>query len=150
MLSRKVNLWGPWEQSVFARSQPGGLRAVDLRLQSGASLRLGILICYDVEFPEPSRCLAVQGAELLLVPTALGLGEVESATPFRIIPSRALENHVFVAYCNLEGPAVCAAEQGVAFFCGKSALVGPDGEDIVRAGANVGGQMLSAELRLDR
>ena len=93
---RKVNLWGAWEVDTFSR--PGAhercFEPFDLRLRSGATVSCGCLICFDIEFPEPARCLAARGAELLLVPTALGAGVVDDATPFRVLPTRALENHV--------------------------------------------------------
>ena len=64
-------------------------------------LKVGMLICYDVEFPENVRRLAQAGAELVLVPTALpaerpcGLHRRAAS-----IPVRAFENQVFVAYAN--------------------------------------------------
>ena len=44
---RKVNLWGPWERSVFARGDAGSFAPFDLATRSGASLRAGCLICFD-------------------------------------------------------------------------------------------------------
>ena len=70
---RKVNLWGAWERDVFARGAPGSFEPFDLETRS-LTVRAGCLICFDVEFPEPARHLAVAGAELLLAPTALGAG----------------------------------------------------------------------------
>ncbi|KAK3238891.1 hypothetical protein CYMTET_51138 [Cymbomonas tetramitiformis] len=171
---RKVNLWGPWEQATFARGTPEHLRGAPLALRSGLTVRCGVIICYDVEFPEPARCLARQGVELLLVPTALGAGDVEAVTPFKVLvcevtwrvaaqvlvrgvtwrvaaqvlPTRALENHLFVLYANLEGAARCVAEQNVPSFCGRSCLLAPDGEEILRGGGHIGGGLLSAVLRL--
>ena len=78
---RKVNLWGAWEARVFERGEPGQFAPFDLTLRSKVRVRCGCLICFDIEFPEPSRSLAMQGAELLLVPTALGAGDVEDTTP---------------------------------------------------------------------
>jgi len=146
---RKVNLWGPWEQAVFQRGSSEQLRSADIKLASGVSVRCGIMICYDVEFPEPARCLALDGAEVLLVPTALGSGEVQLTTPTKVVPTRALENHVFVLYANHEGAATCAKEQKVPRFCGRSALVAPDGSDLARATPRQGGQLLIADLPLD-
>jgi predicted amidohydrolase len=71
---RKVNLWGEWEHEVFERGEVGQFTPFDLQLASGVHVKTGCLICFDIEFPEPARTLAVQGAELLLVPTALGAG----------------------------------------------------------------------------
>ena len=62
-------------------------------------LRLGILICYDVEFPENVRLLALAGADLVAVPTALMVPYAfVAATAWS--PTRAYENQVFLAYVN--------------------------------------------------
>ena len=60
---RKVNLWGAWERDVFARGAPGSFEPFDLETRR-LTVRAGCLICFDVEFPEPARHLAVAGAEL--------------------------------------------------------------------------------------
>ena len=57
---------------------------------------------------------------MILAPTALGYGEQDETVPLRVMPTRAVENHVFVLYANLEGP--CAGSRG---FCGRSAVLGP-------------------------
>ncbi len=89
-------------------------------------ISVATLICYDAEFPEALRAVAVQGAELVLVPTALGAqwGVVAE----RMIPTRAFENGVYLCYANSAGQ-----ENGMAFF-GGSCIVGPDGTDLARAG----------------
>lgn len=89
--------------------------------------RLGLLVCFDIEFPENARGLAERGAELLLVPTALG-----RACPIvarRVVPVRAFENGVFVAYANYAGP------HGGTTYLGESVIAGPDGAELARAGA---------------
>ena len=60
--------------------------------------KIATLICYDAEFPETARIAAQKGAELLLVPTALGnrWGWVAE----KMIPTRAHENGIFLAYAN--------------------------------------------------
>jgi len=144
---RKVNLWGAWERDVFAPGAPGSFEPFDLETRS-LTVRAGCLICFDVEFPEPARQLAVAGAELLLAPTALGAGPVDDLTPRKVIPTRALENHVTVVYANLEGLAA-AGDRGVAAFCGCSAVVDPAGADLARAGTFVGGRRVGAVVDLD-
>ena len=97
---RKVNLWGAWERDVFSPGAPGSFEPFDLETRS-LTVRAGCLICFDVEFPEPARHLAVAGAELLLAPTALGAGPVDDLTPRKVVPTRALENHQQISTSSL-------------------------------------------------
>lgn len=99
-------------------------------------LRIGTLICYDAEFPETVRHVAMLGADLILVPTALGAqwGWVGRT----LIPARAYENGVFLAYANHAGE-----EDGMAYL-GQSFIAAPDGEELARAGA--GPEILIADL----
>lgn len=93
-------------------------------------LRIATLICYDAEFPETARHVASLGAQLILVPTALGAQwEWVSQT---MIPTRAYENGVFLAYANSAG-----VENGMRFL-GQSFIAAPDGRELARAGANSG------------
>jgi len=110
---RKTHLFGAQERASF---QPGAGFVPPFGF---AGLRIGLLICYDVEYPESVRTLALLGADLVLVPTALTAeyGRV----PDVIIPARSLENQIFVAYCNRAG-----IERGMAFL-GRSCIAGPDG-----------------------
>ena len=88
-----------------------------------------MLICFDIEFPEPARILALKGAQLLVVPTALVGFDMTTIT----VPSRALENHCFIAYANRSGTDVYATDNKKTTFCGNSVIVGPDGHDLARA-----------------
>ncbi|MFB9149184.1 carbon-nitrogen hydrolase family protein [Roseovarius ramblicola] len=90
-------------------------------------VRIATLICYDAEFPEAARHVAALGAEIILVPTALGAqwGWVAQ----RMIPTRAYENGVFLAYANSAGD-----ENGLRFL-GESFIATPDGQDLARAGS---------------
>ncbi len=83
------------------------LRAVDLELGGGrGSVRVGLMICFDREFPEPARALAADGAELILVPNACRLTD-DRVFQFR---ARAFENKCGVAMANYasEGGRSCA------------------------------------------
>jgi predicted amidohydrolase len=91
-------------------------------------LKIGFLICYDVEFPEAVRALALVGAQLIAVPTA-------PIEPFGIVSqtlvaARAFENQVYVAYAGMCG------REGNLCYCGLSCVVGPDGGDLARAGTD--------------
>ena len=115
---RKTHLYGSYEKSCF---KPGD----SLIIAGLADLKIGILICYDVEFPEAVRSLVNAGADLITVPTALM--EDYCCVAEHVAPARAYENGVFVAYVNR-----CGTE-GDTVYCGSSCLVGPDGRDILRA-----------------
>ncbi|MEV7422978.1 MULTISPECIES: carbon-nitrogen hydrolase family protein [unclassified Streptomyces] len=117
---RKTHLFGCFERAWFT---PGEHAVVQAEL---AGLRLGIMICYDVEFPENVRAHALAGTDLLLVPTA-------QMHPFQfvaesVVPVRAFENQMYVAYVNRTGP------EGEFEFVGLSCLAAPDGATRVRAG----------------
>lgn len=86
---------------------------------------IATLICYDAEFAETVRHVALAGADLVLVPTALGADWGWVA--HQMMPTRAYENGVFLAYANSAG-----IEQGMAFL-GDSVIASPDGVELARA-----------------
>ena len=127
---RKSHLYGEVDTSTFERG------AGDVAIVGLDGVNVGILICYDVEFPEAVRALALAGADVVAVPTALMRPyEIVART---LVPSRAYENQVYVAYANRSG-----REGGLA-YCGESCVVGPDGRDLARAGS--GDELLLAEI----
>lgn len=128
---RKTHLFGPDERDAFV---PGdGPPAV----AEVGGVRVGVLICYDVEFPENVRLLALQGVGLVAVPTALM--EPYEFVARTMVPTRAYENQVFLAYANR-----CGREGDLAYH-GLSCIVGPDGRDLARAPAE-GEALIVAEL----
>ncbi len=129
---RKCHLFGPQEKACFA---PGSELSPLFDL---GGLRTGLLICYDVEFPEMVRSLALAGAELLLVATALPRSGPNDRVSRAALPVRAQENHLAIAYAGL-----CGRENGLDYQ-GGSVIVGPDGEDLARAGP--GPALLVAEV----
>lgn len=122
---RKTHLFGDIDRSAFEAGQgPPTLAELD-------GLRLGILICYDVEFPENVRMLALNGADFVAVPTALMQPYTFIARS--VVPARAYENQVFLAYANR-----CGRERELEYL-GQSCIVAPDGSEPARAG---GGEAL--------
>jgi len=86
--------------------------------------RIGIGICYDLMFAEHSRILSLQGADLLVFPANWpDLGRVY---PDYIIPTRAIENHVFCVAVNRVGD-----ERGTR-FCGGSMIADWLGRTLAR------------------
>ena len=116
---RKTHLYGRYEKKYF---KPGD----SLIIAELEGLNIGILICYDVEFPEAVRALVCAGADLIAVPTALM--EDYCRVSEKVVPARAYESEIYVAYVNR-----CGSE-GDTIYCGRSCLVGPDGRDVIRAG----------------
>lgn len=120
----KSHLFGPEEASSFR----AGTEAPQVAELLG--LRMALLICYDVEFPETVRAAAVRGAQVVLVPTALTAGYENVARV--LVPARALENSLTVAYSNHVG-----VEDGLD-LAGASVVAGPDGNVLVDAGTTTG------------
>ncbi|MEW2559824.1 MULTISPECIES: carbon-nitrogen hydrolase family protein [Streptomyces] len=127
---RKTHLFGCFERDHFT---PGEQPVVQAEL---GGLRVGLMICYDVEFPENVRAHALAGTDLLLVPTA-------QMHPFQfvaesLVPVRAWENQMYVAYVNRVG------QEGEFDFVGLSVLAGPDG--VARARAGRGADLVLADV----
>ena len=87
--------------------------------------RIGILICYDLRFPEAARSLALRGIDILIIPTNWPEG-AESSPDF-LSRARAWENRIFVAACNRVG-----VEKGTRFI-GRSQIVGADASFLAAA-----------------
>ena len=126
---RKTHLFGCFERDHFT---PGEQPVIQADL---GGLTVGLMICYDVEFPENVRAHALAGTDLLVVPTA-------QMHPFQfvaesMIPVRAFENQMYVAYVNRVG------REGEFDFVGLSALAGPDG--VARARAGRGEELVFAD-----
>jgi predicted amidohydrolase len=125
----KRTLFGGWEQATFV---PGD---TPLRFSCGG-LRVGVAICYDVEFPEIIRAEAVAGADLVVVPTALMAPHHRIAQ--MVVPVRAMENQIFLGYANRVG------QEHDLTFVGLSSIRGPRGEALAQAGEEA--ELLLADL----
>ena len=90
--------------------------------------KIGLLICFDLRIPEAARVLALQGAELIVLPTNWPEGAEISAEHVAI--ARAAENRVFVATCDRVGE-----EHGFRFI-GRSKIIHPTGLVLAAAGAD--------------
>ena len=117
---RKLSIPPGFEQAHFTAG-------AGCALFSFRGMRIATLICYDAEFPETVRHVASLGAEVVLVPTALGAqwGWVAHT----MIPCRAYENGVYLAYANSAG-----SQNGMEFL-GASVIAAPGGAEAVRAGS---------------
>jgi predicted amidohydrolase len=116
---RKVHLYGE-ESRYFS---PGD----DCVVADVAGCRIGLMICFDLEFPESARLTALKGAQILVVSSA-------NMSPFETyqetyLKARALENHAFAVVANRVG-----TEDEVRFFGGSGAC-DPFGRELCRGGA---------------
>ena len=105
-----------------------------------AGFKLAILVCYDVEFPENLRQVVSLGADVVIVPTALGAQW--GVVAHQLVPTRAFENGSYLCYANYSGN-----ERGMDFL-GASCIVSPSGQTLARAGDQA--QLISAKLELDQ
>jgi len=89
-----------------------------------AGLRVGVIVCFELRFPEMARSLALQGAELVLVPAAWYRGPGKEEQLRFLAQARASENTVYLAIASMTGPD----------FVGRSMLVDPMGFVVLDAG----------------
>lgn len=126
---RKVQLWGPREHALFT---PGE----QLITFDYLGTRFGLVICYDVEFPEHIRALANAGVTVVLCPTANMAPFINVCTIQ--VPGRALESGITIVYANYTG------SEGDLDYVGHSVIAGPDGYPLAAKGMGEG--LLSADI----
>jgi N-carbamoylputrescine amidase len=110
-----------------------------------AAAQVGVLVCWDQWYPEAARLTAMQGAEILVYPTAIGWHPAEKATHGEhqhaawetMQRSHAIANGCFVVAVNRVGfepdPSSSAKPQAGIEFWGQSFIAAPDGRVVVRA-----------------
>jgi (R)-amidase len=118
---RKTHLW----VGESARVEAGN----SFRCCSYDGTRLGLLICYDIEFPETARAVASLGTELLIVTD----GNMAPYGPVHrvALQARAQENQIFVVMANRIGEGSDGGES--TYFVGGSMIVDPYGRILVEA-----------------
>jgi predicted amidohydrolase len=101
--------------SECATIKPGGSLPVFPTKDLGT---VGMLICYDLVFPETARCLALAGADIIFFPTMGGAAVGDDDIGLQALRVRAAENHVYLV---------------VAFRGGGSMIISPRGKILARA-----------------
>ena len=140
---RKTHLF--YEENLYYR--PGDLGFPVFELPFG---RIGILICYDLRFPEASRILALRGADVICVPT----NWVSMMTPDRLWDAQGYCQANYVAIANAAMNQVFMAcadrvgeERGVQFL-GCSLIIDPAGTPLAGPASADGDEVLVAEVNL--
>lgn len=136
---RKTHLWGGDERHLwsFGHVHPEEGEAFSVFKVNGVNV--GVLNCYEAEFPELSRILALKGAQLVVIPTAaddymiLRTGK-KTQTPYPdakfLIRANAYQNQMFCAYANRRGFETLG-EHEVARYLGNSCLYDPHGNALL-------------------
>jgi len=130
---RKIHLFDSLGQTESDLVAPGSVpTVVDL-----AGIRIGILTCYDIRFPELARRLVADGAELLVVPAAWAAGLFKEEHWVTLVRARAIENTVWVAAAG-QVPDPSSPPTRAPTGIGRSMLVDPMGTVRVDLGPDPG------------
>jgi deaminated glutathione amidase len=114
---RKIHLYDSFGYKESDRLLAGPLAPVVVDVDG---VRVGLMTCYDLRFPELARALVDEGAELLVVPAAWVAGPGKADHWRTLLRARAIENTVYVA----------AAAQPAPRYTGHSMIVSPRGEAV--------------------
>jgi len=128
---RKIHLYDSFGYRESDRLAAGPIQPVVLDV---ADVRLGLMTCYDLRFPEHARIVVDAGAEVLVLPAAWVAGDDKLHHWRTLATARAIENTVYVV----------AAAQGGARYTGHSIVVDPLGRVIAEAGS--GDETISADI----
>lgn len=112
---RKIHLYDALGFKESAKLEPGSKISRPAKTSLG---KIGMLICYDLRFPEMSRLLASAGSEILIAPSAWVRGNKKEEHWITINKTRAIENGCYVV----------APDQVGNIYCGRSLVVDPYGK----------------------
>jgi len=112
---RKVHLYDALGFKESSKLEPGSKISLPVSTDIG---KVGMLICYDLRFPEMSRILASSGSQILVVPSAWVRGNMKEEHWITINRTRAIENGCYVV----------APDQVGNIYCGRSMVVDPYGK----------------------
>jgi deaminated glutathione amidase len=130
---RKLHLFDAFGHRESDEVAPGSVPVVCTL----AGVRVGLAICYDVRFPELFRALAIDGADLIVLPAAWAAGLFKEEHWVTLVRARAIENTVWLAaVCQVPDPAEPATRAATGI--GRSMLVDPLGVARLDLGPSAG------------
>ena len=112
---RKIHLYDALGFKESIKLYPGSSITKPVKTSVG---KMGMMICYDLRFPEMSRILASSGSEVLVIPSAWVKGKMKEEHWLTINKTRAIEN----------GCYVISPDQVGNIYCGRSIVVDPYGK----------------------
>ena len=115
---RKIHLYDALGFKESVKLYPGSSITKPVKTSVG---KMGMMICYDLRFPEMSRILASSGSEVLVVPSAWVKGKMKEEHWLTINKTRAIEN----------GCYVISPDQVGNIYCGRSVVIDPYGKIIL-------------------
>jgi predicted amidohydrolase len=129
---RKVHLYDALGFKESVKMMAGDTIEKPVKTSSG---NLGLMICYDVRFPEISRILTVEGANILVIPSAWVHGIMKEEHWQTMLKARAIEN----------GSYVIAPDQVGNIFSGRSMVVDPFGISLLDMGNREGMEVVEID-----
>jgi predicted amidohydrolase len=131
---RKVHLFSQTDEDRYFRP---GHKAVVAKTSLGP---IGLMICYDLRFPELCRCLALRGANMVVV---MAQWPAERVAHWEaLLKARAIENQLFILGVNR-----CGEDDG-RVYGGHSRMISPYGEVVARAGNRPASPWANIDLSL--
>ena len=132
---RKLHLYDAFGFRESDKFAAGAELASTVRLEDG---QYGMMICYDLRFPEMARMLALSGANILLAPSGWVQGDLKVDHWQTMIRARALEN----------GCYVIAPDQVGNIYIGHSMIVDPLGRTVVDLGDREGVDVIEIDFEI--
>jgi predicted amidohydrolase len=131
---RKIHLYDALGFKESDKMIPGSKIAKPVTTSIG---KIGMMICYDLRFPEMSRALAIAGSEILIAPSAWVKGHMKEEHWITINKTRAIEN----------GCYVIAPDQVGNIYCGRSLVVDPYGKILLDMKKKQGVSFVDIDLK---
>jgi predicted amidohydrolase len=131
---RKIHLYDALGFKESDKMIPGSKIAKPVTTSIG---KIGMMICYDLRFPEMSRALAIAGSEILIAPSAWVNGPMKEEHWITINKTRAIEN----------GCYVIAPDQVGNIYCGRSLVVDPYGKILLDMKKKQGVSFVDIDLK---
>ncbi|WP_066073274.1 carbon-nitrogen hydrolase family protein [Neobacillus soli] len=132
---RKTHLYDAFNYHESETIIPGDNQYKIVETEFG---KIGLMVCYELRFPEIARQFALQGADILFVPAGWVAGPMKEDHWQTLIRARAIENTMFVFGANLVGD----------IFSGRSIMVDPMG--VILASAGEEEALIVSDIDLDR